>query len=336
MTAATFDDEQRTTCPATSRAICAAAPDTAPSRTPSAATGRHPDAAGGPGSGIAGEGQPQPTARPARRRRSRTRQPRRGDRNSPLHPGCPRRGTAGTAALKLLRSPHAHARIALHRLNRGAGSSRRGGRLHPRGRPGTAVLHRPARAYTDDPDDTRVLDNVVRFIGQRVAAVVADSVGAAEAGVRALKVEYELLDAVFTPAGSHPAPGAPAIHGEKDAATARIARPRTERGGGAPFRTRQCCRRVCRGRLHPRTHLPHPARAARRPGNACLHRLAGRATAGSQVRTSTPGSVPGAAHPVPGLRPARRSRSAWWPAGWAAASAASRRCSPRTSWPWRR
>ena len=28
--------------------------------------------------------------------------------------------------------------------------------------------------YTDDPDDTRVLDDVVRFIGQRVAAVVAE------------------------------------------------------------------------------------------------------------------------------------------------------------------
>ena len=36
----------------------------------------------------------------------------------------------------------------------------------------------------DDPDDTVVLDDVVRFVGQRVAAVVADSEAAAEEGCR--------------------------------------------------------------------------------------------------------------------------------------------------------
>ncbi len=34
----------------------------------------------------------------------------------------------------------------------------------------------------DDPDDTYVLDRTVRFVGQRVAAVVADSLAAALAG----------------------------------------------------------------------------------------------------------------------------------------------------------
>ena len=39
------------------------------------------------------------------------------------------------------------------------------------------VLFSTARHEKDwmDPDDTRVLDDVVRFIGQRVAAVVAES-----------------------------------------------------------------------------------------------------------------------------------------------------------------
>ena len=46
---------------------------------------------------------------------------------------------------------------------------------------------------TDDPDDTRVLDDVMRFVGQRVAAVVADSEAAAEEACRRLKVDYELL-----------------------------------------------------------------------------------------------------------------------------------------------
>ena len=79
--------------------------------------------------------------------------------------------------------------------------------------------------YTDDPDDTRVLDDVVRFRGQRVAAVVADSVQAAEAGVRAVSGGVrKLLDAVFTPQDAI-RPGAPTLHGDKDAGTARIARP---------------------------------------------------------------------------------------------------------------
>jgi len=51
----------------------------------------------------------------------------------------------------------------------------------------------PRRLYTTaihddhlaDPDDTYMLDNVVRFVGQRVAAVVADSEAAAEEGCRA-------------------------------------------------------------------------------------------------------------------------------------------------------
>lgn len=130
----------------------------------------------------------------------------------------------GLLHLKLLRSPHPHARIVS--INKAPALAV----------PGVVAVftHEDApqqlfstaqhEHYTDDPDDTRVLDNVVRFIGQRVAAVVAESVGAAEAGARALEVEYELLDAVFTPQEAI-LPGAPVIHGEKDAVATRIARP---------------------------------------------------------------------------------------------------------------
>src|SRR5258707_12204994 len=77
-------------------------------------------------------------------------------------------------------------------------------------------LFAPARHEKDwmDPDDTRVLDNVVRFIGQKVAAVVAETEGAAEEGCRRLKVEYEILPAVVDPVQAI-APGAPVIHGDK-------------------------------------------------------------------------------------------------------------------------
>ena len=50
-----------------------------------------------------------------------------------------------------------------------------------------------------DPDDTYMLDNVVRFVGQRVAAVVAETEGAAEEACRLLEVDYELLPPVFDP-----------------------------------------------------------------------------------------------------------------------------------------
>jgi putative selenate reductase molybdopterin-binding subunit len=38
-----------------------------------------------------------------------------------------------------------------------------------------------------DPDDTYVLDKVARFVGQRVAAVVAETKGAAEEACRLLE-----------------------------------------------------------------------------------------------------------------------------------------------------
>jgi putative selenate reductase molybdopterin-binding subunit len=117
----------------------------------------------------------------------------------------------GLLHLKLLRSPHAHARIR---------SIRKDGALAV---PGVhSVLtweNAPQKLYSSarhedeggDPDDTAVLDNVVRFVGQRVAAVIADSEGAAEAGCRALEVDYEPLPAVFDPEAAM-WPGAPIIH----------------------------------------------------------------------------------------------------------------------------
>ena len=116
--------------------------------------------------------------------------------------------------MKLLRSPHAHARILA--IDCAAALALPG--VH-------AVLTPPTRRHErfstarhenplDDPDDTRVLDDVVRFIGQRVAAVLADTEAAAEAGCRALRVEYEVLPAVFDPEAAM-RPGAPLLHGEK-------------------------------------------------------------------------------------------------------------------------
>ena len=117
----------------------------------------------------------------------------------------------GLLHMKLLRSPHPHARIRA--IDRRTALAVPG--VH-------AVLtweDAPQRHFssgrhenaTDDPDDTLVLDQVARFAGQRVAAVLADTEAAAEAGCRALLVDYEILPAILDPADAA-APGAPVLH----------------------------------------------------------------------------------------------------------------------------
>jgi putative selenate reductase molybdopterin-binding subunit len=130
----------------------------------------------------------------------------------------------GLLHLKVLRAPHAHARVAGVDATAALGV------------PGVhAVLTHadaPARLFStaqhehaeEDPADTRVLDDVVRHAGQRVAAVVAESEAAAETACRLIRVRYDVFPAVFDPEAAM-RPGAPLVHGDKDAAAARIARP---------------------------------------------------------------------------------------------------------------
>ena len=73
-----------------------------------------------------------------------------------------------------------------------------------------------------------MLDKIVRFVGQRVAAVVAESEGAAEAGCRKLDVDYEVLPAVFDPEKAM-RPGAPVIHDKGP--ESRIANPQRNIAG---------------------------------------------------------------------------------------------------------
>lgn len=117
--------------------------------------------------------------------------------------------------LKVLHSPHPHARIVS--IDKTAALAVPG--VHrvytwedvPRRLFSTAI-------HTDhlvDPDDTYILDNVVRFVGQRVVAVLADTIGAAEEGCRKVVVDYEMLPAVFDPEQAMEF-GAPQLHGADD------------------------------------------------------------------------------------------------------------------------
>jgi CO/xanthine dehydrogenase Mo-binding subunit/aerobic-type carbon monoxide dehydrogenase small subunit (CoxS/CutS family) len=130
----------------------------------------------------------------------------------------------GTLHLALLRSPHAHARVT--RIDTSAAQALPGVRLVLTHDDVPATLFSTGRHENrlDDPDDTLVLDRVLRHHGQRVAAVVADDLATAEEGVRRLVVEYEVLPAVLDPESALE-PGAPLVHGDKDGAASRIADP---------------------------------------------------------------------------------------------------------------
>ncbi len=123
----------------------------------------------------------------------------------------------------VLGSPHAHARI--RSIDTTAASRLPGVHavLTHQDSPPTHFSTARHNDYRDDPEDTLVLDPVVRFRGQRVAAVVAESRRTAEQALGLLAVDYEVLPAVFDPAEAMK-PDAIAVHADKNS-DSRIADP---------------------------------------------------------------------------------------------------------------
>jgi putative selenate reductase molybdopterin-binding subunit len=121
----------------------------------------------------------------------------------------------GMLHAKVLRSPHAHARIVA--INDSAARALPG--VH-------AVLHyqnTPRVKYASGgqswpnpyPWDQVSFDNKVRHVGDRVAAVAADTAEIAEQACRLIDVTYEVLPAVFD-AKSAISGDAPVVHDEDD------------------------------------------------------------------------------------------------------------------------
>jgi len=122
-----------------------------------------------------------------------------------------------TLHVKILRSPHAHACIKAIDTSKAETLA------------GVACVlthvNTPATRYTTagqgypepSPYDSRMFDTKVRFVGDRVAAVAAETEGAAEEALKLIDVAYEELPAVLS-IGEALADGAPVIHDEIDAA----------------------------------------------------------------------------------------------------------------------
>jgi CO/xanthine dehydrogenase Mo-binding subunit/aerobic-type carbon monoxide dehydrogenase small subunit (CoxS/CutS family) len=120
----------------------------------------------------------------------------------------------GLMHMKLLRSPHAHARIRA--IDATAARALPGVHCVLTHEDSPDVLFSTARHENpdEDPDDTCVLDTVMRFAGQRVAAVVADTSAIAEQACRLIAVEYDILPPVLDPVE---APTAPPLHDKQNA-----------------------------------------------------------------------------------------------------------------------
>ncbi|MHA2252220.1 MAG: xanthine dehydrogenase family protein molybdopterin-binding subunit, partial [Candidatus Kariarchaeaceae archaeon] len=117
---------------------------------------------------------------------------------------------------KIKWSPHAHARIKSIDTSKAEALSGVHAVLTHKNVP--RILHTTAGQGFPEPSpyDSYIFDKKVRYVGDRVAAVAAESVEIAEKAISLINVEYEVLPAVFDPEEALK-PGAPIIHDEEEA-----------------------------------------------------------------------------------------------------------------------
>ncbi len=122
---------------------------------------------------------------------------------------------AGTLVAKMLRSPHAHARIRAIDTSRAEALPGVHAVLHHGNTPRVMRTTAGQGAPEPSPYDFTTFDAKVRFVGDRVAAVAADSAAAAEEALRLIEVDYEVLEPVLEVRRARDS-GAPVIHDEPD------------------------------------------------------------------------------------------------------------------------
>lgn len=128
----------------------------------------------------------------------------------------------GLLHVAVLGSPYPHARIT--RIDSTSARNAPGVHLVLTHHDVPDTLYSTARHENrlDDPDDTRILDPDLRFVGQRVAVAVAETPRQAREALALVDVEYEPLPAVFDPEEARQ-PGAPLLHPGRTPGEHRVA-----------------------------------------------------------------------------------------------------------------
>lgn len=121
----------------------------------------------------------------------------------------------GMLFAKLLTSPYAHARIKCIDTSKAAALPGVHAVLTYKDLPRIPFVSAGQSHPSPSPNDRVSLDNKVRFVGDRVAVVAAETPEIAVEAARLIEVEYEKLPAVFDMEKAM-APGAPVIHDEID------------------------------------------------------------------------------------------------------------------------
>jgi putative selenate reductase molybdopterin-binding subunit len=121
----------------------------------------------------------------------------------------------GMLYAKVLYSPHAHARIVSIDDSVAAALPGVHAVLHHANTPRVKYASGGQSWPNPHPYDQVSFDDTVRHVGDRVAAVAAESIEIAEEAVQLLEVTYEVLPAVFDELDAIE-PGAPVIHAEAD------------------------------------------------------------------------------------------------------------------------
>ncbi len=121
----------------------------------------------------------------------------------------------GMLYAKVLYSPHAHARIVDIDDSEARALPGVHAVLHYQNTPRVKYASGGQSYPNPHPHDQVSFDDKVRYVGDRVAAVAAETVEIAEEAVSKIKVTYEVLPAVFDEREAS-LPGAPVIHDEPD------------------------------------------------------------------------------------------------------------------------
>jgi putative selenate reductase molybdopterin-binding subunit len=117
--------------------------------------------------------------------------------------------------IKILTSPYAHARIKS--IDTRAAEKLPGVKTVLCYKNVPRIMHTTAGQGFPEPSpyDAVMFDSKVRFIGDRVATVAAETLAIAKEAVKLIKVKYDVLPAILDPRDAMK-PGAPIIHDEPD------------------------------------------------------------------------------------------------------------------------